>query len=150
MSSDSSLREPAELLASSGFLLARIGGESTRRFTRALADHGLRISHYGVLMTLASEGPLSQTALGARIGMDPRNLVGVLDFLEQQGLVNRDKDSRDRRRHGVQLTSRGAGMLAKLRRVGAVLEKKMLSPLDASERMILHRLLMKLLAGVEG
>src|SRR5579863_1382225 len=149
MSHDSSLREPPELLASSCFLLARIGVESTRRFTRALADHGLRISHYGVLMTLASEGRLSQTALGARIGMDPRNLVGVLDFLGQQGLVNRDNDTSDRRRHGVRLTSRGTGMLAKLRRVGAALEREMLSPLDESEVMNLHRLLMKLLVGVE-
>jgi DNA-binding MarR family transcriptional regulator len=101
-------------------------------------------------MTLASQGPLSQTALGARIGMDPRNLVAVLDFLEQEGLVNRDKDTSDRRRHGVRLTWRGTGMLAKLRRVGAVLEREMLSPLDEFERMTLHRLLMKLLVGVKG
>src|SRR5215216_617543 len=33
--------EPADLLASTGYLLARLGAESRRRWARMLADHGL-------------------------------------------------------------------------------------------------------------
>src|SRR3712207_5404410 len=80
---------PAALRASVGFLLARVGGESRRRFVQTLAAWGLRSTRYGVLVVLAELGAASQRQLATIVGVDPRNLVGVVDLLEERGWVVR-------------------------------------------------------------
>jgi len=136
------------LEASPGYLLARIGAESRRRWSQGLATLGLRTAHFGVLMTLATLGSLSQRRLGQAIGIDPRNLVQVIDQLEEQGLVERAADPGDRRRHAVRLTQAGQAALEDLRRVGAEAEASLLAPLDEREQARLQRLLLKLLSGI--
>jgi DNA-binding MarR family transcriptional regulator len=133
------------LEASPGYLLARIGTESRRRWSQGLATLGLRTAHFAALMTLAALGSVSQRRLGQAIGIDPRNLVQVIDQLEEQGLVERAADPGDRRRHAVRLTPAGQAALGELRRVGAEAEASLLAPLDERERARLQRLLLKLL-----
>lgn len=133
------------LEASPGYLLARLGAESRRRWTQGLATLGLRTTHFGVLMTLAAVGSASQRQLGRAIGVDPRNLVQPIDQLEERGLVERAADPGDRRRHAVRLTPAGEAALGELRRVGAEAENELLAPLDEGERKRLQRLLVKLL-----
>jgi DNA-binding MarR family transcriptional regulator len=137
-------------MASTGFLLARVGGESRRRWAHSLATLGLRPSHYGVLMAVAELGPISQRSLSDVIGADPRNVVGLVDFLEQRGLLERGRDPDDRRRHGVRLTPAGVETLERLRDVGAAVEEEFLSALDEAERARLHELLLKLLPAAAG
>ena len=133
------------LEASPGYLLARVGAESRRRWTQGLATLGLRTAHFGALMTLAAVGSASQRQLGRAIGVDPRNLVLLLDQLEERGLIVRAADPSDRRRHSVRLTPAGEAALGELRRVGAEAEDELLAPLDERERQRLRRLLVKLL-----
>ncbi len=136
---------PQALLASTGFLLARLGSESRKRFTRGLAKHGLRPSHYGVLMAIAEIGMTSQQQLAEIIGIDPRNAVGIIDLLEERGLAERGVDPTDRRRHGITLTASGRVLLGELRGESDELEREMVADLDAAERVLLHDLLLKLL-----
>jgi DNA-binding MarR family transcriptional regulator len=134
----------ANLNASPGYLLARVGAESRRRWTRALSAAGLRPAHFGVLMTLGATARASQRELGQAIGVDPRNLVAVIDELEQRRLVEREAQPGDRRRYAVRLTATGKNKLAELRRRGETAERELLAPLDAREREQLRRLLVKL------
>ncbi|TMC13849.1 MAG: MarR family transcriptional regulator [Chloroflexi bacterium] len=99
------------LEASPGYLLARLGAESRRRWSQGLATLGLRTAHFGMLMTLAAVGSASQRQLGRAIGVDPRNLVLLIDQLEERGLVERAADLGDRRRHAVRLTPAGEAAL---------------------------------------
>ena len=142
--------EPQDLVSSTGFLLARIGVESRRRWTQSLAALGLRPSHYGVLMALAGVEMTSQKSLGQVIGVDPRNVVGIVDFLEERGLVERGPHPGDRRRHGVRLTPAGRGTLQQFQQTGIALERDLLSALSESERSVLHELLLKLLPAAAG
>ncbi len=135
-------------LESTGFLLARVGAESRRRFAQALARWNLRPAHYGALMVVADLDGSSQQELGRSLGIDPRNLVGVVDVLEQRGLVERAQHPDDRRRHVVRLTISGRDFLSQLRQAGEELELQLLTDLDAAERSALHRLLLKLLPQV--
>jgi hypothetical protein len=68
----------AGFLTSSGYLLARIGAESRRRWRRMLADHDLAEHPFGVLMALDQVGPQSQQGLSRILGIDPRNAVAAL------------------------------------------------------------------------
>lgn len=132
---------PEAVFQSVGFLLALLGAEARRRFGEALATHGLRLSHYGVLMTLANVGPLSQQALARAIGVDPRNVVPVIDALEERGLLERGIDRDDRRRHRILLTDDGRGALERLRRTGETLERDMLAAFNEADRVALLSLL---------
>lgn len=138
----------AGLRASPGYLLALIGAESRRRWTRALSSAGLRSSHFGVLMTLDVLGEASQRRVGRAIGVDPRNLVGVMDQLQERGLIERGIDRGDRRRHAVRLTPVGHGLLAELRQAGESAERELLANLEPDERTELTRLLAKLLPAI--
>src|SRR5215471_3671033 len=126
------------LNASPGYLLARVGAESRRLWTQALASSDLRPAHFGVLMTLGNVPTASQRQLGEAIGVDPRNLVAVIDELEGRGLLQRTLETGDRRRHAVRLTAAGRAKLAELRRNGEAAERDLLVALDAQERRQLH------------
>ena len=138
-------REPAQLLKSTGYLLARVGSESRRRFVEALATEGLTLAAYSVLMLLGAIGEMTQRELGNAAGIDPRNLVPILDDLEERALLLRGEHRTDRRRHAVRLTPAGKAHLARLAKVGAAAEDSMLEPLSRPERKLLQALLSRLL-----
>jgi DNA-binding MarR family transcriptional regulator len=96
-------------------------------------------------MILGATGDLAQRELGDAVGIDPRNLVPILDGLEEQGLVTRGEHRSDRRRHAIRLTAAGRTLLTRLRSIGAKAEAALLQPLNRSERRQLHALLTRLL-----
>ncbi|MCO5992574.1 MarR family winged helix-turn-helix transcriptional regulator [Actinoallomurus rhizosphaericola] len=135
---------PPELRAGTGYLLTRLGAESRRRWARMLTEHGMTPHHYGALMTLEAVKVTHQQHLAELIGVDPRNAVSVVDFLERRGLIERTRDPADRRRHTIRLTAEGRATAGTLRRAGEVIERDMLAGLTGDERTSLHALLQRL------
>jgi DNA-binding MarR family transcriptional regulator len=142
--------EPADLRSSTGYLLARLGAESRRRWARMLADHGLTPHHFGMLMTLDQLGMAHQRRLSELVGIDPRNAVPVIDLLHQRGLIQRTDDPADRRRRAIRLTPAGQTMLNDLRQAADAIEHDMLKDLDDHQQAILHRLLLTLFEATIG
>jgi DNA-binding MarR family transcriptional regulator len=142
--------EPAALLASTGYLLARLGMESRRWWGQMLADHDLTPHQFGVLMALAQLQGASQRHISRVIGVDPRNAVPIIDSLQRQGLLERRPDPSDRRRHAVMLTADGQMMTEQLRRAGTDLEDRFLDSLSNEERARLHAILGKLFNALAG
>ena len=124
-----------------GFLLGRIGKLASRRFAKALENTGLKPPHAGVLMTLHQRGPMTQQALGDLLHVDPSNLVGILNELEDNGLAVRRRDPDDRRRHIVEISPKGLDQVAGIEDVVSEVEDGLLAGLDADERAQLQRLL---------
>ena len=139
-------RLPAELVASTVFLLKRLGFAAKQRSLAEYEHVGLSPYHHAIL-TLLDEGvPETQAAIADALGYDRGTLVGLLDELEEHGLVERHRDPEDRRRHLVRLTGDGKRTLARLRALGRRLEDEFLAPLDAEQRAELHALLLELAA----
>jgi DNA-binding MarR family transcriptional regulator len=147
---DGGLAEPAGLRSSTGYLLARLGAESRRRWARMLADHGLTPHHFGVLMTLDHLGTTHQRRLSELVGVDPRNAVPLLDLLHQRGLIQRTDDPADRRRRAIALTQAGQRLLNQLRQAADAVEADMLKDLDDQQQGSLHRLLLTLFEATIG
>ena len=81
---------------------------------RHLAAHNLTISQFGVLEALLHLGPLSQRRLAEKILRSSGNLTMVIDNLERDGLVRRERDPNDRRVMIVNLTKAGEKLIRDL------------------------------------
>src|SRR6185312_500074 len=135
---------PKELLTSASFLLKRVGVAIKERMIEGYAELGLSGYHHAVLALLNEEPRETQAMIADALGYDPSHLVGVLDELEEKGLVERRRDPSDRRRHLVSLTPAGEEALAGLRAVSKRIDDEFFKPLDASERKTLKALLARL------
>jgi len=110
--------------------LGRLGQLVLREIDRRLLEHfDLRSRHVGVLMGLRELGPTSQQKLGSAVRLDPATMVTTLNDLESLGLVRRDSDVNDRRRHAVKLTEAGTRTLAAAERVLDEIDEQAMSVL---------------------
>jgi DNA-binding MarR family transcriptional regulator len=139
-------RLPYELVASSVFLLKRLGHAAKLKMIDAYEQAGVNPYHYAILILLDEGVRETQAAIADALGYDRGTLVGLLDELESQGLIERRRDPDDRRRHLVVLTAEGKRKLATLRTVAGRAEDEFLAPLDDEERAALHGLLLRLAA----
>jgi DNA-binding MarR family transcriptional regulator len=73
--------------------------------------------------------------------MDGTNIVGLLNDLEADNLIERRRSPQDRRRHVVELTTVGAKKLAKAEFALAAVEDEVLAGLDHGQRELLYTLL---------
>jgi MarR family transcriptional regulator, lower aerobic nicotinate degradation pathway regulator len=135
---------PAELVASSTFLLKRLGFAAKDRSMKAYEQTGLHPYHYAILLILDEGSRDTQGSIADALGYDRGQLVGLLDELEEQKLVERRRDPNDRRRHLVRLTPEGSRTLSKLRKITREVEDEFLAPLSDEERADLHELLLRL------
>lgn len=107
-----------------------------RRITRSIALHSRQLaacSHITApqlvcLRAIIDHGPLTATAISREIHVSPSTVVGILDRLEDKGLVRRERSREDRRIVFVSVTEAGT-VLAK--ETPSPLQKKLADALNA-------------------
>ena len=114
------------------------------RALEAFEAAGFSQYHYSVLAVLREQPRKAQATIAEALGLDPSQLVGILDALEDKGLIVRQRDPDDRRRHVVSLTSDGRKQLVRPRATIDRLEDELFTPLDAASRKTFHTLLLRL------
>jgi DNA-binding MarR family transcriptional regulator len=135
-----------ELAESSAYLLSSLGiGCKALAIARA-ADGGFELYDYSVLAVLSEGALATQARIAELLMLDPSRLVALLDSLEERGLIARQRDPSDRRRHVVSITPAGVVELQRMRQVMSAVEEEFFAPLSASEYETLHVLLVKLAA----
>ncbi|MFJ4408769.1 MarR family winged helix-turn-helix transcriptional regulator [Streptomyces sp. NPDC088910] len=139
---------PPTLAALTTYLLSKTGKAARGRLAAELSDEGLRLWHMAVLAALADFGPQVQRELAGRLGVDPSDMVKVVDELAASGCVERARDTADRRRVRVALTPAGRDRLAALTARAEAAQDDVLAPLDARERAQLHALLLRVHDGL--
>ena len=110
---------PEELIASTTFLLKRLGFAAKERTMKAYEGTGLHPYHHAILLVLDERSRETQGSIADALGYD-------------------------RGRHIVRLTGEGKRMLRRLRALATQIEDEFLSPLSEKERVNLHALLLRL------
>jgi DNA-binding MarR family transcriptional regulator len=137
-------RVAKELVASSGFLLARLGLAFKSKALARIEQEGFDAHHYSLLAILAEGARETQATIADALALDPSRLVALLDSLEERGLIARQRDPHDRRRHVVSITPAGKRQLQRLRSIAKELEDEFFAPLAAEDRQAFHELLLQL------
>jgi DNA-binding MarR family transcriptional regulator len=91
-----------------GFLLSRASGLVVRATNESLAPDELRVRQYSVLvLACEAEDGISQRDLAEALGLDPSQIVLLVDELARSGLVERRPSPVDRRTKLIAATSTG-------------------------------------------
>ncbi len=117
-------------------------------FTRLFRDHGLMSSsQYNILRILRGEGgPMTTLDIAKRTITVVPGITGLVDRLQEKGLVTRRRCGNDRRRVYVEITSAGLDLLSKLDEPLNQLHKDVVGEMTRAELLQLNHLLEKLRA----
>jgi DNA-binding MarR family transcriptional regulator len=139
-----------ERRSSPGLLLALLGHQAMRRLREAHTGHELSPRQFELLGLLHDNGPMSQRELGQTMRTGPSILVTLLNPLESGGLLSRERDTLDRRRHLVKLTVRGERRLRTAVEAQRKAEDELFAGLDDGQREQLRVLLVALRVSLAG
>lgn len=124
-----------------GHLLRRAHATSVALGPTAGLPAGRHPSDMAVVAAVDTLGPASQRLLADRLAINPRVMVGILDRLEADGIVARERDPRDRRSNAVSLTPRGRETADWMAEVAARHTALVTRGLTAAQRRRLNQLL---------
>jgi len=127
----------------SGPLLVRLARRMQTDAEAELASFGLRARHVIALTLLRDLGEQNQSDLAATLGLDPTNVVALLNELEAVDLIERRRSPQDRRRHTVSLTATGERRLTEVEHLLAGVERRVLSALTPEEHASFYKLLQR-------
>ncbi|MEV0320888.1 MarR family winged helix-turn-helix transcriptional regulator [Streptomyces sp. NPDC050658] len=125
---------PSTIRTLPSWLLGRAAARGRGLVADGLAEEGMRMWHHVVLSAVADQGPVAQAALGRSISLDPKDLVGVINDLQDAGLVLRAPDPADRRKNAITITEDGERALARCAERARRANDDLLAPLSPAER----------------
>ncbi|MFH8774046.1 MarR family winged helix-turn-helix transcriptional regulator [Streptomyces sp. NPDC017958] len=131
------------------WILGRAAARGRSLVAGALAAEGMKMWHHVVLSAVRDLAPVAQADLGRSVGLDPKDLVGVLNDLQSAGLVVRAPDLKDRRKNAVSLTDDGARLLTRCEKAAREANDELLAPLSTAERDQFMGLLIRI-SGTDG
>jgi MarR family transcriptional regulator, 2-MHQ and catechol-resistance regulon repressor len=131
---------PSEVAALDAYIKLMRAAESVTQRAHRVFPEGLTVTQFGVLETLHHLGPLCSSQLAGKLLKTAGNLTLVIDNLEKQGLVRRERDPSDRRFVTITLTPKGSTFITALfPKVAAALTRE-IGVLNPSEQATLARL----------
>ncbi|MBD2090514.1 MarR family transcriptional regulator [Microcoleus sp. FACHB-1515] len=119
-----------------------------RRLQEKLEPHGLTPFHWLVLCCLWEEDGLATSSIGEKLCQVGGTLTGVLDRMEERGLIERQRDLQDRRIWRIWLTEAGKQLETILPPIVTELREQALEGISNAERQRLSALLDLIIANL--
>lgn len=130
--------------------LARCYVTFSRAVACKVAEYDLTAPQFGVLEALFHLGPLSLGELAEKLLVTGGNVTYVMDRLESQGLVVRERSGDDRRVVRAHLTTKGRATIEAVFPGHVDFVRGLVAGLDPTDRDTLRDLLKKLGKGISG
>ncbi len=140
MSRDQALR-PGALAGLLGYRLRLAQQAVFRDYASSVGE--VSPGRVGILLLVESNPGVTQSRLARAVHLDRSTMVGVIDTLEERGLVERRRGE-DRRTNGLWLTRSGRSLLARMKERIEQHERRFAARLTPAERGQLIALLEKL------
>jgi DNA-binding MarR family transcriptional regulator len=137
--------ESLEAHSSVGFLIKRCGILMTQFAERRFESEPITFTQWMILMWLTQRPHASPTELSAHLGHDMGALTRVVDELEREALVRRERSEHDRRAVQIAVTPEGRRMAHAGKRVMLDLVNQLVEPLSRTETDALISVLQRLL-----
>ena len=118
---------------------------SNKKLQDDLEKLDLTLPQFYVLATIGYAGGLPFGEIGEKMMVTVSNLTGIVDRLEEKGLVARERDAHDRRVIRVRLTEKGSKLYKNTIPLFEKSISQFFSPLDKSQQKELSSLLRKLI-----
>lgn len=128
--------------------ILRTSDQLQNRLGRLFREYGLTPSQYNVLRILRGEGkPLPSLEIAERTIQVVPAITGLIDRLEKQELVRRERSTEDRRVVYVEITSKAKQILKKIDKPLLQLHQDLLGHLSDREIATITRLMEKVRTG---
>jgi DNA-binding MarR family transcriptional regulator len=132
-----------------GFLVKRCGGLMSQLAERRFATEHVSFTQWMVLANLARFEHLTATALAAETCHDMGALTRIVDGLEEEGLVRRERGEHDRRVVEIALTPEGRRHLQTGKRIVVELLNSLIAPFSSQELETLIALMQRLMGRLQ-
>lgn len=130
-----------EILALDTFIkLVRATESVSARVNSVLASYNLTESQFAILEALYHLGPLCQKDLGEKLLKSGGNITMVVDNLEKQKFVKRERGEKDRRYYNIYLTNEGKELIEKVFPKHLALIVKEMSALSEKDKKEFQRM----------
>lgn len=117
-----------------GFLLRLLEAKYDGLYQSVTRQSDITPRQFGVLMALLQEGPMTASALAARISCDRNTLSEMLKRMTARRLISKKSRPDDRRSIEVQITAKGTDALLAVVPAAARLQDLMLAGLSPDDR----------------
>jgi DNA-binding MarR family transcriptional regulator len=128
-----------------GYLVNRLARLMAQQLADELRPAGIGIGQWAVLLFLWERDGMTQAQLSRVVAIEPPTMVRTIDRMVRDGLVTRQRDSRDARISRIMLTDRGRSLRDELIPKAAAVNSANLERLTRQEGRTLRRLIAKLL-----
>ena len=140
---------PAELEESIGYMVRNAHRAYDRVLGGALSAHRILTGQWSLLRVLWHEDGLSQIEVAKRMKVERASLTIMLTTVEKAGLILREADPQDGRKHLIRLTPKGRALEGVLVPIGMAVNGVALSGLSAQEVATLRALLQRVTDNLE-
>ena len=127
-----------------GYQLRRAQIAAFQHFAATVGQAGVTPGWFGLMVIVANNEGLSQTRLARALGIDGSTMVAMIDRLEENGWIRRQRSEVDRRSHALYLTEAGTELLARLTPLVEAHEAELAQGLSADDKQALLALLAKI------
>lgn len=130
-----------------GHLVRRLQQTAVQVFQARARAEGVDLTpvQFAALDAIRANPGIDQAGIAARIAYDRATIGGVVDRLQQKGLIARRVSGRDRRAREIELTAQGAALYDRFLPVVRDLQDEILQELTADERRVFLALARKAL-----
>jgi DNA-binding MarR family transcriptional regulator len=131
-----------------GYRIKLLSQLLSRKFQERLEPLGLTPFHWVVLCCLWEEDGLATSSISEKLQQVGGTLTGVLDRMEERGLIRRERDSEDRRVWRIWLTDAGEQLREVLPPIAVEIRDSALTGISPAERKHFSDLLNQMIANI--
>jgi len=132
-----------------GYWVNRLGSAFRTEVDRELREFELTRRQVGMLHFIARAERPTASELTRQMGVDSTAVTRMIDRLSDKGLVIREPDPEDGRRHLIGLTPAARALLPRLSKTARKVERLFEAEITTERLTVFHEVLMKMLENVD-